>query len=160
MQNCLGELNLTYALVYLDDVIVYSKMEEDHLRWLQAVFEHFHEHGLKLKPSKCSFLRRQIMFLGHEISTDGMKPSTLNLKGIAEMAPPANYTEVWRFLGMTRFFRRLIKNYARIAKPLNDILEGEASKMKSEAITLPLEAMEAFEQLKMCCMTAPILDFC
>ena len=50
MQNCLGELNLTYALVYLDDVIVYSKTEEDHLCWLQAVFERFYEHGLKLKP--------------------------------------------------------------------------------------------------------------
>ena len=159
MQNCLGELNLTYALVYLDDVIVYSKMEEDHLRRLQAIFEHFHEHGLKLKPSKCSFLRRQIMFLGHEISADGMKPGTLNLKGIAEMAPPANYTEVRHFLGMTGFFRRFIKNYARIAKPLNDILEGEASKMKSKAVTLPSEAMEAFEQLKMCCMMAPVLAF-
>ena len=131
MQNCLGELNLTYALVYLDDVIVYSKKEEDHLHRLQAVFKHFHEHGLKLKPLKCSFLRKQITFLGHEISTDGMKPGTLNLEGIAEMAPPANYTEVRCFLGMTGFFRRFIKNYARIAKPLNDILKGEASKMKS-----------------------------
>ena len=63
MQNCLGELNLTYALVYLDDLIVYSKTEEDHLRRLQAMFERFHEHGLKLKPSKCSFLRKQITFL-------------------------------------------------------------------------------------------------
>ena len=99
------------------------------------------------------------MFLGQEISADGMKPGTLNLKGIAEMAPPANYTEVRRFLGMTGFFRRFIKNYARIAKPLNDILEGEASKMKSKAVTLPPEALEAFEQLKMCCMMVPILAF-
>ena len=98
MQNCLGELNLTYALVYLDDVIVYSNTEEAHLHRLQAVFERFHEHGLKLKPSKCSFLHRQIMFLGHEISADGIKPGTLNLKGIAEMAPLANYTEVQHFL--------------------------------------------------------------
>ena len=87
---------------------------------------------------------------------DGMKPGTLNLKGIAEMAPPANYTEVRHFLGMTGFFQRFIKNYTRITKPLNDILEGEASKMKSEAISLPSEAMEAFEWLKMCCMTAPV----
>ena len=159
MQNCLGELNLTYALVYLDDVIVYSNTEEDHLHWLQAVFERFHEHGLKLKPSKCSFLRKQITFLGHEVSADGMKPGNLNLKGIAEMAPPANYTEVWRFLGMTGFFRRFIKNYAHIAKPLNDILEGEASKLKSEAVTLPPDALEAFEKLKMCCMTTPVLAF-
>ena len=94
MQNCLGELNLTYALVYLDDVIVYSKMEEDHLHRLQAMFKHFHEHGLKVKPLKCSFLHKQITFLGHEASADDMKPSNLNLKGIAEMAPPANYMEV------------------------------------------------------------------
>ena len=159
MQNCLGELNLTYALVYLDDVIVYSKMEEDHLHWLQAMFKRFHEHGLKLKPFKCSFLRKQITFLGHEISANGMKPGTLNLEGITEMAPPANYTEVWHFLGMTRFFRRFIKNYASIAKPLNDILEGEASKMKSKAVTLPPEVLEVFEQLKMCCMTVPVLAF-
>ena len=159
MQNCLGELNLTYALVYLDDVKVYSRTEEDHLRQLQAMFECFYEHRLKLKPSKCSFLRKQITFLGHKISADGMKPGTLNLKGIAEMAPLANYTEVWCFLGMTGFFRRFIKNYARIAKPLNDILEGEASKMKSKAITLPPEALEAFEQLIMCCMMAPVLAF-
>ena len=159
MQNCLGELNLTYALVYLDDVIVYSKTEEDHLRRLQAVFERFHEHGLKLKPSKCSFLRKQIIFLGHEISADSMMPGNLNLKGIVEMAPPANYTEVRHFLGMTGFFRRFIKNYACIAKPLNNILEGEASKLKSEAVTLPPDALDAFEKLKMCCMTAPVLAF-
>ena len=99
MQNCLGELNL-----------VYSKTEEDHLRQLQAIFEQFHEHGLKLKPSKCSFLCKQITFLGHEISADGMMPGNLNLKGIVEMAPLANYTEVRRFLRMTGFFRRFIKN--------------------------------------------------
>ena len=75
------------------------------------------------------------------------------------MAPPANYTEVRCFLGMTRFFRRFLKNYACIAKPLSDILEGEASKMKSEFVTLPSEAMEAFEWLKMCCMMVPILAF-
>ena len=159
MQNCLGELNPTYALVYLDDVIVYSKMEEDHLQWLQAVFEWFHEHGLKLKPLKCRFLCKQITFLGHEVSADGMMPGNLNLKGIAEMAPPANYMEVQCFLGMTGFFRRFIKNYARIAKPLNDILEGEASKQKLEAVTLPQDALDAFEKLKMCCMMVPVLAF-
>ena len=123
------------------------------------MFERFHEHGLKLKPSKCRFLRKQITFLGQEVSADGMMPSNLNLKGIAEMAPPANYTEVRRFLRMTGFFRRFIKNYARIAKPLNDILEGEASKLNSEAVTLPPDALDAFEKLKMCCMTAPVLAF-
>ena len=75
------------------------------------------------------------------------------------MALLANYTEVRCFLGMTGFFQRFIKNYACIAKPLKDILEGEASKMKSEAVTLPLEVLEVFERLKMCCMTVPVLAF-
>ena len=159
MQNCLGELNLTYTLVYLDDMIVYSHMEEDHLVQLRAVFECFQEHGLKLKPLKCSFLQKQITFLGHKVSAEDMKPGDLNLKGIAEMAPPKNYTEVWRFIGMTRFFMKFIKGFARIAKPLNDILEGDASKLKAEEVTLSPEALEAFEELKMKCMTAPILAF-
>ena len=123
------------------------------------MFERFYEHGLKLKPSKCCFLHKQITFLGHKVSANNMKPSNLNLKGIAEMAPPANYTEVRCFLGMTGFFRRFIKNFARISKPLNDILEGEASKLKSEALSLPPDALDDFKKLKMCCMKASVLAF-
>ena len=103
MQNCLGELNLTYALIYLDDVIVFSQTEEEHLHCLRVVFAHFLEHGLKLKPSKCHFLQDEITFLGHEISAEGMKPGTANLKAIAEMALPKMYTEIQRFTGMTGF---------------------------------------------------------
>ena len=94
MQNCLGELNLTYALIYLDDVIVFSHTEEEHLHRLRVVFGRFLEHGLKLKPSKCHFLQDQITFLGHEISANGMKPGTANLRAIAEMALPKTYTEI------------------------------------------------------------------
>ena len=159
MQNCLGELNLTYALIYLDDVIVFSRTEEEHLTWLRAVFERFREHGLKLKPSKCHFLRKEIAFLGHKVSKEGMKPRDEGLKSIAEMAPPRKYTEIRRFLGATGFFRRFIKNYARIARPLNDLLDGEASKWKTQPVDLPPEAVEAFNLLKTKCVTVPVLAF-
>ena len=159
MQNCLGELNLTYTLIYLNDVIVFSLTEEEHLHHLQVVFARFLEHGLKLKPSKCHFLQDKITFLGHEISAEGMKPGTANLKAIAEMAPPKTYTEIRHFTGMTGFFWQFIKGYSKIAKPLNDLLEGEASKLKSEELELPPEALKAFEELKMRCMTAPVLVF-
>ena len=159
MQNCLGELNLTYALIYLDDVIVFSRTEEEHLHQLRVVFGQFLEHGLKLKLSKCHFLQDEITFLGHEISADGMKPGMANLKAIAGMAPPKMYTEIRRFTGMTGFFRWFIKGYSRIAKPLNDLLEGEASKLKNEELELMLEALKAFEELKMRCMTVPVLVF-
>ena len=88
-----------------------------------------------------------------------MKPGDNGLKGIAEMAPPANYTKIRRFLGATGFFRRFIKNYSRIVKPLNNILEGEASKWKTQPVDLPPEVKEAFDILKMKCMTAPVLAF-
>ena len=88
-----------------------------------------------------------------------MKPSTANLRAIAEMAPLKTYTEIRRFTGMTGFFRRFIKGYAKIAKPLNDLLEGEASKLKSEELELTPEALQAFEDLKKKCMTAPVLVF-
>ena len=72
------------------------------------------------------------------------------------MAPPKTYTEVRHFTGMTGFFRRFIKGYAKIAKPLNDLLEGEASKLKNEELDL---TPEAFKDLKKKCMTAPVLVF-
>ena len=72
MQNCLGELNLTYTLIYLDDVIVYSRTEEEHLTRLRAMFERFWESGLKLKPSKCNFFHTEINYLGHTVSAKGM----------------------------------------------------------------------------------------
>ena len=159
MQNCLGELNLMYALIYLDNVIVYSRTEEDHLHRLSTVFERFQEHGLKLKPSKCHFLQEEITFLGHQISAAGMKPGNATLKAIAELAPPKNYTGVRSFVGMTGFFRRFIKHFARIAKPLNDILEGKGREFKLQPVTLSLEALEAFHMLKEKCMTAPVLAF-
>ena len=106
MQNCLGELNLTYALIYLDDVVVFTDTEAEHLKRLRAVFEWFHEHGLKLKPTKCDFFKSEITYLGHQVSAEGMKPSIGNLKGIAEMAPPTTVTGIRWFLGATGFYRR------------------------------------------------------
>ena len=63
--------------------------------------QRFPEHGLKLKSLKCHFLWKEIAFLGHKVSEEGMKPGDDGLKGIAEMGPPENYTEIWRFLGAT-----------------------------------------------------------
>ena len=98
------------------------------------------EHGLKLKPSKCNFFHTEISYLGHKVSAAGMELGTEGLKGIAEIAPPATYTQVRKFLGATGYFRHFIKGYARIAKPLNDLLQGENSKLKSHPVGLLLDA--------------------
>ena len=88
MQNCLGELNLTYCLIYLDDIVIFSETAEEHLHHLCVIFDQFREHNLKLKPSKCSFFRKEITYLAHQVSKDGVQPSSLNLEAIAECAPP------------------------------------------------------------------------
>ena len=88
-----------------------------------------------------------------------MKLGDNRLKGVAKMTPPANYTEVWRFLGATRFFWHFIKNYTRIVKLLNDLLEGDVSKLKAQPVALPPEALEVFNTLKIKCMTALVLAF-
>ena len=129
-------------------MIVFYQTEEEHLHRLWVVFGQFLEHVLKLKPSKCHFLQDKITFLGHEISADGMRPGMANLKAIAEMAPPKTYTEIRHFTSMTGFFWRFIKGYSKIAKPLNDLLEGKASKLKNEELELTPGALQAFKDLK------------
>ena len=88
-----------------------------------------------------------------------MQRGTEGLKGIAEIVPPTMYTQVCKFLGTTGYFRCFIKGYARIAKPLNDLLQGENSKLKSQPLGLPSDALVAFQELKMKCLTLPVLAF-
>ena len=84
-------------------------------------------------------------------------PGTENLKGITAMAPPSTYTEIRKFLGATGWFRKFIKGYSRIAKPLNDLITEDGSKMKNQPVKLSLDALAAFEQLKLKCISAPVL---
>ena len=100
MQSCLGELNLTYCLIYLDNVIIYAKNEEEHLNRLRTVFERFRRDNLKLKPSKCNLFQKKIMYLAHHVSTEGIKPSKAGLKAVAEFPEPTNYTQIRAFLGL------------------------------------------------------------
>ena len=79
MQNTLGELNLTYCVIYLDDVIVFGHTEEEHLECLRMVFERFWEFNLKLKPLKCSFFQLEIVYLAHHVSQRGIPPSWENV---------------------------------------------------------------------------------
>ena len=102
MQNCLGELNLTYCLIYLDDVIVFSKMEEEHLKNLHIVFDHFWEHNLRLN---CEFFWDEINYLAHHISKEGVQPSKENLNVVAKFALSQTHTEIWVFQGLVRHYR-------------------------------------------------------
>ena len=125
MQNCLGELNLTYCLIYLDDVIVFSEMPEEHLLRMHVVFNHLREHSLKLKPSKCDVFKMEINYLAQHVSKEGVRPSKKNLESIAQCPPPDTYTKVKFFVGLVGHYRCFIKGFAKIAVPLYDLTSGE-----------------------------------
>ena len=159
MQNCLRELNYTTCLVYLDDVVIYSSMQEEHLDLLREVLEQFHLNGLKLKPSKCSFFSQEIEYLGHHISAQGIWPSCDKLRAIAEYPEPTTYTSIRGFIGIIGHHRWFIKDFAKIAEPLHDYTRGDLYKKKKESLTLNKEAKEAFNVLKKAVMTAPVLAY-
>ena len=159
MQNCLGELNLTYCLIYLDDVIVFSDMPEEHLWRMHVVFDRLCEHGLKLKPSKCEVFKSEINYLAHHVSQKGVLLSKKNLESIAQCPPPDTYTKVKSFVGFVGHYRHFIKGFAKIAAPLYDLTSGNNKDKKLEHVDLSPEAREAFDRLKAACLQAPILAF-
>ena len=110
MQNTLGELNLTYCVIYLDDVIVFRRMEEKHLEHLHVVFKRFWEFNLKLKPSKCSFFQSEIMYLAHYILQKGILPSQENVWAVQEFPMPETYMQVHAFCGLVDITGGLSRN--------------------------------------------------
>ena len=132
MQNCLSKLNLIYCLIYLDHLIIFSQMAEEHLHQLCIDFDWFREYNLKLKPSKCNFFKQEITYVAHQISKEGVWPSNLNFKAIVESALPQTYTEVCVLLGLVGHYWWYIKGFTCIAQPLNKHLSGEGSSRKSE----------------------------
>ena len=159
MQNCLGKLNLTYSLIYLDDVIVFSNMPDEHLWRMRVVFDCLHKHGLKLKLSKCEVFKSEINYLAHHVSREGVLPSKKNLESIAQCPPPDTYTKVKSFVGLVGHYRCFIKGFAKIAAPLYDLTSGDNKDKKSEHVDLSPEAREAFDHLKATCLQDPILSF-
>ena len=159
MLNCLDELNPTYCLIYLDDVIIFSQTEEEHLERMCVVFDCLREHGLKLKPSKCGVFKMEINYLAHHVSKKGVLPSKKNLEAIAECPPPDTYTKVKSFVGLVGHYRCFIKGFANIATPLYDLTSGVNKDKKSEHLDLAPKAHEAFDRLKAACLQAPILSF-
>ena len=84
MESCLGDLHLEWCIIYLDDIIIFSKNPDDHLIQLEGVFEHLAKAGLKLKPSKCEFFRSSLKYLGHIVSREGIATDPKKIKVIQD----------------------------------------------------------------------------
>ena len=115
MQNTLGELNLMYCVIYLDDVIIFDHTEEEHLEHLHMVFKRFWKFNLKLKPSKCSFFQSEIVYLAHHILQQGILQSCDNVWVVEEFPMPETYMQVHAFCGLMGHYRRFMKSFTNIA---------------------------------------------
>ena len=115
MEPCLGEMHLKWCIIYLDDIIVFSKTPDEHIERLRDVFEKLSAAGLRLKPSKCEFFKSRITYLGHTVSKDGIEKEKKKVITIQEWLIPKTVTEVHSFLGFTNYYHKFIPKYAQIA---------------------------------------------
>jgi transposase InsO family protein len=160
MESCLSDLQYRNCLVYLDDIIVFSKTFQEHLDRLELVFQRLQEYGLKLKPSKCNFLQDEVKYLGHIVSEHGIAVDPDKVSAVSNWPTPTDVKSLQRFLGFTGFYRRFVKNYGRLAHPLTQLLKGHDNQKRkpSEFKWLPQHQM-AFEELKTVLTTTPTLSF-
>ena len=163
MHNCLGELNMNWCIVYLDDIIIFSDTKEEHLKRLEAVFQKLMAAGLKLKPSKCFFFRDEIEYLGHVVSGKGISTNPKKIEAVTNWPTPITVYDIRSFLGFVGYYRRFIKNFSKITKPIREVITGLENQSKRTAKKTYIEWTDAadttFEHLKAMCVSTPILAY-
>jgi hypothetical protein len=139
-----------FVLVFFDDILIYSKSWEDHVRHVDTVLQLLNEQQLYAKPSKCFFGVKEVEYLGHIISHEGVKLDPNNIKAMMDWPIPKTLKNLRGFLGLTSYYRKLVWNYGRITTPLMTLTKMDAFSWTSEAI-------KDFEKLKEVMCKAPVL---
>ncbi|GJS99504.1 reverse transcriptase [Tanacetum coccineum] len=140
-----------FVIVFIDDILVYSKSEEEHERHLRIVLEILRQKKLYAKFSKCEFWLQQVAFLGHIVSADGIIMDPSKVEAITKWPRPTTVTEVRSFLGLAGYYRRFVEGFSRLALPLTQLMR------KGEKFVWTDERQESFEELKRRLVSAPIL---
>jgi len=139
------------VVVYLDDILIFTKMEEEHERAVWRVLEVLMEHKLFLHPEKCEFYQKQIKYLGLVISENKVKMDPVKVARVRDWPTLENWTDVQAFIGFVNFYRRFIWDFSTIARPLFDLTRSD------KVWNWDAKEQEAFERLKMAVTTAPVL---
>jgi len=135
-------------MVFVDDVVVYSKTWEDHLRDVELVLQKFKECGITLNLKKCVLAQNQLLYLGHIVSKEGIRPNPDKVKAVKDFLRPSTLSQMRSFLGMTSQLRKFVKDYASIARPLNGMLADARSPVWRGISEWTTEECGAFEKLK------------
>jgi hypothetical protein len=153
MNKVLTGINGIKALVYLEDVIIIGTSLEDHQKQLKDVFTRLRKYNLKLQPIKCEFLRKEVSYLGHIITEEGVQPDLKTTESVVNFPVPRNAKDVKSFLGLAGYYRRFIKNFSQISKPLTNLLKKDADFNWSDL------CREAFTRLKEVLSKRPLLQY-
>ena len=130
MEKCMKDINLKEVLIFLDDLIVFSSTLEEHETRLSHVLERLREYGLKLSPEKYMFFQTSVRYHGHIVSRDGVKTDPEKVETLKTWPRPQTLKELQSFLGFTGYYRRFVKDYSKIVKPLTSLTAGYPPKWK------------------------------
>ena len=136
---------------WFDDILVYTKNEEEHKEHLRLVLEKLREHQLYAMFSKCEFLLKEVGFLGHVISGEGIAVDPTKVQAVTEWLAPTSVSEIHSFLGLAGYYRRFIENFSKIAKPMTELLKKDTKFQWME------ECEASFQELKKRLTIAPVL---
>lgn len=153
MDTVLRDILWQFVVVYIDDINIGSKTFEEHLVHLEQVFSRLEEAGLKLSPEKCFFFKDEIPFLGHVVSRTGIHTDPEKLKVIKEFPVPRDLTQLRGFIALASYYRKFVKNFSSVVEPLNRLLK------KNTPYVWGKDQHDAFERLKTCLTTPPILAY-
>ena len=142
-----------FCYPYLDDVVIYSKNEEDHVKHIKAVLDALEKANMKLNRKKCEWFKSKLKLLGFTISSEGVESDPNKVTAIRNMPPPKDVSGIRSFLGSTNYFRNLIQNYATISAPLSKLTK------KNQKFIWTNEQQDSFEALKTALTNAPVLMY-
>jgi hypothetical protein len=140
-----------FVVVFIDDILVFSRNEEEHEEHLRLVLQKLQEHQLYAKFSKCDFWLREASFLGHIITDGGIAMDLRKIQDVLNWNPPKNVLEIRSFLGLAGYYRRFIEGFSKIVKPLTSLLE------KGKEFKWDDKCQACFKELEKKLTTAPVL---
>jgi hypothetical protein len=114
-----------FVMVFVDDILVYSRSEEEHEGHLRFVLQRLRDHKLYAKLSKCDFWLKQVAFLGHVISKGGIFVDPSKVQDVWNWKAPTSISDIWSFLGLAGYYRRFIEGFSKISKPMTELLEKD-----------------------------------